>query len=133
MKPAELRKFTKKELLERLIKKQEELTAKQFEVRLGRDADTAELKEMRKEVARIMTILTEKSYVVSAEDEVEKEPVKVEEKKVKEVKTEKKEVKKEKVEKKAKKEVKKVKKETKKVVKKTTVKKPKKVTKTKKK
>ena len=115
-------------MLERLIKKQDELTAKQFEVRLGRDADTAELKEMRKEVARIMTILVEKSYVVSADDEVEeKKLVKMEEKK---------EVKKEKVEKKAvKKEVKKtVKKETKKKpAKKAAPKKAKKVIKTKKK
>lgn len=70
MKPNELRKFNKKELEERLTKKIDELGTKQFDVRVRKDNDYASLKFLRKEIARIKTIL--KSGTFAKEETKEK-------------------------------------------------------------
>ncbi|MBN1915955.1 50S ribosomal protein L29 [Candidatus Dojkabacteria bacterium] len=82
MKPNELRKFSKKELEERLVKKAEELESKKFEVRMKKDNDYASLKFLKKELARINTIIKAGSFAIDdIKDKVEKKTVKKETKK----------------------------------------------------
>lgn len=80
MKTKDLRNQSKTELKKRLDKKTSELSELIFDIRVGQESDYAKKLKVRKEVARIKTLLNEKS------DEVEK---------VVEVKTEKKVTKKE--------------------------------------
>jgi ribosomal protein L29 len=79
MNTTELRKLNKKDLEDRLAKKSEELGNMQFEVKIGRDNDYAEIKYLKKEVARINTVLAEGTYSKEEKSEkTEKKEVKVE-------------------------------------------------------
>ncbi len=83
MNTTELRKLNKADLEDRLSKKREELGNMQFEVKIGKDNDYAEIKYLRKEVARIITVLADGNFSKEEKVEAKKE---VKEKSKKEVK-----------------------------------------------
>ena len=54
-----LRKLKNEDLSKRLIEKTKELDQKKYEQRLGKDNNFAGIKELRKEIARIKTLIAE--------------------------------------------------------------------------
>ena len=58
----ELRKLNKKDLEKRLIKKREELGDTRFDILTGKEKNTAGQRYIRKEIARIITILKEETH-----------------------------------------------------------------------
>lgn len=57
MDTAKLRKLTKVELIERLETKRNELTEYKAEVKLGKESNFNGIKELKKEIARISTLI----------------------------------------------------------------------------
>jgi ribosomal protein L29 len=97
MKTRELRELTTEKLNDRLEKLRGEIIEVEFDIKLGQEKDTASRGKKRKEIAKILSILNEKSRVSTVknkgEDRVVKEEKKVAEEKKIEKKTDKKETK----------------------------------------
>ena len=62
MKPEEIRKKSEKDLKKLLKKKKEKLKEVKFNLSSGRVKNTKEAKKIKKDIARILTILNESSY-----------------------------------------------------------------------
>lgn len=60
MKPAELREFNYRELMERLAESKEELFNLRFQLATNQLDNTARLKSVKRTVARILTILRDR-------------------------------------------------------------------------
>jgi large subunit ribosomal protein L29 len=60
MKARELREFSREELLERLREAKEELFNLRFQAATGQLDNTSRIKETKKDIARICTVLREK-------------------------------------------------------------------------
>lgn len=67
MKPAELRGMTDEELRRRLEELRNEVRDLRFAAALGQLKDTAAIRKARKDIARILTILTERERARLAE------------------------------------------------------------------
>lgn len=61
------------ELIAKLAELKGGLAELEFNVRLGQESDTAQLREKRREIARVMTVLSEKSEVGGQTTEVAEE------------------------------------------------------------
>ncbi|MEM9169123.1 MAG: 50S ribosomal protein L29 [Pseudomonadota bacterium] len=61
MKPAQIREFTVDQLKDELLKLKKEQFNLRFQTATGQLEKTARVREVRKDIARIKTILTEKS------------------------------------------------------------------------
>ncbi len=57
----ELRQLTPKKLWKELIKNRRALAVKRFHTRTGQDQKTSDLKELKKTIARILTLLNNTS------------------------------------------------------------------------
>ncbi|MBD3363178.1 50S ribosomal protein L29 [Candidatus Dojkabacteria bacterium] len=57
-----LRKKTEEELKTRLTEKRGELVELRYNVKLGKETSYSQVKELKKEIARINTILNEQSF-----------------------------------------------------------------------
>jgi large subunit ribosomal protein L29 len=62
MKPQELRNMTKDELLHKEASLKEELSKLLFQAKTGTIEQSARISQIRKDVARVKTILKEESY-----------------------------------------------------------------------
>ena len=60
MKAAELRKFSNEELLDKVEQLKEELFNLRFQLAVGQLEDTARIKKVRKTIAQMYTIITER-------------------------------------------------------------------------
>ncbi len=60
MKAAELRKFSNEELLDKVGQLKEELFNLRFQLAVGQLEDTARIKKVRKTIAQMYTIITER-------------------------------------------------------------------------
>lgn len=60
MKAAELRKFSNEELSEKIGQLKEELFNLRFQLAVGQLEDTAKIKKVRKTIAQMHTIITER-------------------------------------------------------------------------
>ena len=60
MRAKKYRKMKKEELGVELLQKREELTETRYNVRVGKEKDYAQLKELRKEIAILLGVLDEK-------------------------------------------------------------------------
>ncbi|NLL69447.1 MAG: 50S ribosomal protein L29 [Acholeplasmataceae bacterium] len=60
MKAAELRKFSNEELTDRIGQLKEELFNLRFQLAVGQLEDTARIKKVRKTIAQMYTIITER-------------------------------------------------------------------------
>jgi large subunit ribosomal protein L29 len=68
-KPAELRDLPEEELVSRLDAAKEELFNLRFQLATGQLDNPMRIKEVRHEVARIMTVLTEREITAGAQGE----------------------------------------------------------------
>jgi len=68
MKAQELRKQTKQDLHKRLADKQAELIETRFDVKIGQETDYSAIKKIRREIARIHTILNNGGYKAEKEE-----------------------------------------------------------------
>ncbi|HLD03390.1 MAG TPA: 50S ribosomal protein L29 [Candidatus Dojkabacteria bacterium] len=68
MKARDFRKMTYKKLSARVKEKQLELNTLEFDLKLGQVKNTADLKKLRKEIARIKTVLNAQEYAPAEEE-----------------------------------------------------------------
>lgn len=73
MKAVDLRGKKEKELLDQLKKAQEDVEKSVSEVLQGKTKDTSKTKKLRRQVARIKTILAEKQVIAEMESAKKKE------------------------------------------------------------
>lgn len=59
MKPDEIRKMTREEQLSKLMELREELIKLRLQAKMGLLKDTAKIRNIRRDIARILTILKE--------------------------------------------------------------------------
>jgi len=82
MKALELRKMTKVKLQSRLAEKKAELINLEFEMKLGKVKNAHDKTKLKKEIARIMTIVNRGEYSQEEAKETVKKEVKKAEKKL---------------------------------------------------
>ncbi len=69
MQASELRELPDPELLERLDEHKQELFALRFQTVTGQLDDTAQVKRVKREIARILTVLRERELAAAASEE----------------------------------------------------------------
>ncbi len=68
MKTAELRNMAKEELISKQLSLKEELMNMRFKVRMGKLENPSSISRIRKDIARILTILKEGSYAKTEQE-----------------------------------------------------------------
>lgn len=67
MKAAEFRKYTLEELKRKLVEYKQELFTLRFQATVGQLTNTAKIRQVRRDIARINTIITEKERGINTE------------------------------------------------------------------
>ncbi len=67
MKPTELRKFTIEELKRKFTEFKQELFNLRFQSVVGQLTNTAKIRQVRRDIAKIRTVITEKERGINAE------------------------------------------------------------------
>ncbi|MEZ7893374.1 MAG: 50S ribosomal protein L29 [Candidatus Wallbacteria bacterium] len=67
MKPTELRKFTIEELKRKFAEFKQELFNLRFQSVVGQLTNTAKIRQVRRDIAKIKTVITEKERGINAE------------------------------------------------------------------
>lgn len=78
MKIEDLRTISREDLIKRLEKKTQELFQLEFDIRTAQEKDYAKRSKLKKEVARIKSLINDSTYVVVEKKESKKENKKVE-------------------------------------------------------
>jgi len=78
MNSTKYRKMTRNQLQEALSKAQDEISSTRFDVRVGQEKDYGQIVWKKKEVARMQTVLNEKSFEKGKSEEKNSKSVKKE-------------------------------------------------------
>jgi ribosomal protein L29 len=77
MKAKELTKLTREELQSRLSEKRKELRDSEFDIRIGQTQDFNQKLKLRKEVARILTLLNNNLFATESQEPKKSKPAAV--------------------------------------------------------